>query len=193
MNNVHSDQFFHPWHSLSVGTTIPTTVTSVIEITQGSKAKYELDKQTGFLRLDRILASTLSYPFHYGFIPQTYCEDKDPLDIIILCSEPLIPLSIVEVTVLGAIEMIDSGEQDDKIIGVATHDPFMKYIKELDDINPEVLNGVKHFFEEYKKPEGKQVLIKEFLSRLQAYKLVTTSINLYQKAKQEGILLSSFF
>jgi len=183
MNNSSPDRFFHPWHSLPVGNNAPHAVNSVIEIPQGSRTKYELDKQTGFLRLDRVLASLLSYPFHYGFIPQTYCEDKDPLDIIILCSEPLIPLSIVEVTVLGAVEMVDQGEQDDKIIGVATHDPFMKHKEKLADINPEILSAIQHFFEEYKKPEGKSVVIKKFLEKHEATALITKSIELYRQQK----------
>ena len=181
MQNKQSDRFFHPWHSLSVGSNAPVTVQSIIEIQQGSKAKYELDKPTGFLRLDRILSSHLRYPFHYGFIPQTYCPDDDPLDILLLCSEELVPLSIVEATVLGAVKMIDGGEQDDKIIAVATHDPAMKKIKNLHDLNSETLENIRHFFENYKKPEGKEVVIEQFLEKDEAQKIVEKSIELYKK------------
>lgn len=172
--------FFHPWHSLSHGENAPETVTSIIEITQGSKLKYELDKKSGFLRLDRILATELHYPFHYGFIPQTYCEDKDPLDVLIICSEKLVPMSIVEVKVLGAVEMIDQGEKDDKIIAVIPSDPILKKYNDLKDISEDVLNSIKHFFEEYKKPEGKFVEIKGFLDKEDAKKLVKSAIDLYK-------------
>lgn len=178
---VKSEKFYHPWHSLSAGENVPETVHGIIEITQGSKAKYELDKQTGFLRLDRVLAANLRYPFHYGFIPRTYCDDNDPLDILILCSEPLLPLSIVEATVLGAVKMIDNGEQDDKIISVATHDPFSKIYKELTDIPPVTLSAIKSFFEEYKVPENKMVTVERFLNRNEAYTLIENALDAYKK------------
>lgn len=181
MHNKPSDRFFHPWHSLEVGKKAPTHVNSIIEIQQGSKAKYELDKLTGFLRLDRILSSDLRYPFHYGYIPQTYCPDNDPLDILIVCSETLLPLSIVEATVLGAVKMLDGGEQDDKIIAVATHDPAMKHIKNLSDFNQETLKTIRYFFEHYKKPEDKEVIIEQFLDKDEAEKIVEKSIELYKK------------
>lgn len=181
MQTKQSDRFFHPWHSLDVGPEAPAQVNSIIEIQQGSKAKYELDKLTGFLRLDRILSSDLRYPFHYGYIPQTYCPDNDPLDILIICSEKLHPLSIVEATVLGAVEMIDGGEQDDKIIAVASHDPAMKHVKSLNDLNEETLTTIRYFFEHYKKPEGKHVIIEKFLDIKEAQQVVKNSIQLYTK------------
>lgn len=173
--------FFHPWHSISFGPNAPHEVTTIVEITQGSKAKYELDKETGFLRLDRILSTDLNYPFHYGYIPQTYCDDHDPLDVVILCSEKLVPLSIVEIKVLGAIEMIDQGEQDDKIIGIIPSDPLMKHLNDLSEINPDILNSLKHFFEEYKKREGKSVEVKKFLNKAQAQQIILQSIELYKQ------------
>lgn len=181
MQSCKSDRFFHPWHSLSIGDDIPKTVQSIIEIQQGSKAKYELDKPTGFLRLDRILASHLRYPFHYGFIPQTYCPDNDPLDILILCSEKLLPLTIVEVTVLGAVKMLDGGTQDDKIIGVATHDPSTQKYENLCDLNDETRDTIQHFFENYKKPEGKEVIIESFLEKKAAQEIILKSIEFYQQ------------
>lgn len=171
----------HPWHNLSHGKYVPETVDAIIEVTRDSKAKYELDKETGFLRLDRILNTDLRYPFHYGFIPQTYSEDNDPLDIIVLCSEPLLPLSIVESTVIGAIHMIDNGLSDDKIIGVATHDPYLRHIKKLSDIAEEKLLSFKFFFENYKRHENKKVTIEYFLQKEDAHKLILESINLYKK------------
>jgi inorganic pyrophosphatase len=180
---MHSDRFFHPWHSISIGTHVPESVPAIIEIQQGSKAKYELDKTTGFLRLDRVLATNLSYPAHYGFIPQTYCEDNDPLDVLIICSERLLPLSIVEVTIVGAMKMIDGGEQDDKLIAVATHDPLMANKRQLSDINAEILETIKHFFEHYKQRENKKVVIEAFVEKEAAQKILTSSINLYQQKK----------
>ncbi len=170
----------HPWHTLSHGKEAPIIVNSIIEIARESKAKYELDKETGFLRLDRVLHTDLRYPFHYGFIPQTYCEDRDPLDVIILCSEPLLPLSIVETTVVGAIHMIDGGELDYKIIGIATHDPYVQRIKELSDINSERLATFRFFFEHYKQQEAKEVIIKGFLDKQAAQQLVLDSIQMYK-------------
>lgn len=170
----------HPWHTLSHGQQAPVIVNSIIEIARDSKAKYELDKETGFLRLDRVLHTDLRYPFHYGFIPQTYCDDKDPLDVIILCSEPLLPLSIVETTVVGAIHMIDGGELDYKIIGIATNDPYVQRIKDLHDINAERLATFKFFFEHYKQQEAKEVVIKGFFDKKEAQELVLESIQMYK-------------
>lgn len=170
----------HPWHTLSHGKDAPVTVNSIVEIARESKAKYELDKETGFLRLDRVLNTDLRYPFHYGFIPQTYCDDNDPLDIIILCSEPLLPLSIVETTIVGAINMIDGGEIDYKIIGVATYDPYVQRIKDLNDIAKERLATFRFFFEHYKQQENKKVEIKGFLDKKAAQKLVLESIQMYK-------------
>lgn len=169
----------HPWHTLSHGAQAPTIVNSIIEITRESKVKYELDKETGFLRLDRVLNTDLRYPFHYGFIPQTFCDDNDPLDVIVLCSEPLLPLSIVETTVVGAIHMIDGGELDYKIIGIATHDPYVQRIKNLSDISKERQGTFKFFFEHYKEQEGKEVVIKGFLDKQEAQEIVKDSIKLY--------------
>lgn len=179
---MNHDRFHHPWHSLPYGDNAPETVMSIIEIQRGSKAKYELDKESGFLRLDRVLASHLSYPFHYGFIPQTYCDDQDPLDILVLCTEALIPLTIVEATVVGAMKMVDCGQQDDKIISVATHDPFLKHIRDLSDIDAQTLSSIHHFFEEYKKPENKIVKVEEFIDRKQAYTIIKKSIDFYKKS-----------
>jgi inorganic pyrophosphatase len=181
MNAHHSDRFFHPWHSLSYGDDVPREVQCVIEIQQGSKAKYELDKETGFLRLDRVLASHLRYPFHYGFIPQTYCDDKDPLDVLVLCSEPLVPLSIVEARVIGALKMVDCGEQDDKIIAVASGDPVYKAVQDLEQLDPDHRTAITFFFEEYKKPEGKVVHVEALLAKDAAQEIVTSSIELYKK------------
>lgn len=177
----------HPWHLLSYGKAAPKTVNTVIEITKGSKAKYELDKETGLLRLDRVLLTHLTYPFHYGFIPQTYCDDNDPLDAVVICSEPLVPLTIVEATPIGALHMIDGGEQDDKIIAVATHDHAVNKIKSLEELPADLLNTIKEFFETYKKLEEKQVVVERFYNKKEAHLLIEKSIEYYKQALQDGI------
>jgi inorganic pyrophosphatase len=178
---MKKSQCCHLWHSLSVGDQAPHIINGVIEITKGSKAKYELDKETGLLRLDRILGTTFAYPFHYGFVPQTYGLDNDPLDIIILCSEQLVPASIVPARVIGAVEMIDAGEKDDKIIAVAAHDPAMAHVHDIKDLAPATKESIKDFFLNYKKPENKEVSIGEFLSHQQACDLLKESVERYQK------------
>lgn len=177
MNTKHIP---HPWHAIPVGNDAPQVINTIIEISQGSKAKYELDKESGMLRLDRILTSNLRYPFHYGFIPQTLWPDGDPLDILILCSESLVPLSIIEARVLGVLTMFDGGQSDDKIIAVAQHDPAMKNIKDLHDINPETLTIIEFFFKNYKKPEGKIVKIEAFSPAQDAYTIIKKGIDLYK-------------
>ena len=112
----------HPWHQVSPGDNMPDIVHAIIEIPKGSKAKYEIDKESGLLKLDRVLFSSVMYPANYGFIPQTYCDDKDPLDILVLCSIDVFPMSIIEAKVVGVMHMVDNGEQDDKIIAVAKND-----------------------------------------------------------------------
>lgn len=181
MADTQQYPFFHPWHSLPIGQQFPSIVQAVIEIQQGSKAKYELDKATGFLRLDRILSSGLAYPFHYGFIPQTLCQDNDPLDIVLLCSEPLLPLSIVDARVIGGINMIDDGQQDDKIIAVAHNDPFMSSINELSDLAETMRETIRYFFQNYKKNENKIVEVEAFLDRAAAFNIVTESAQCYGK------------
>lgn len=119
----------HPWHGASFGDKSPETVNALIEIPQGSRCKYEIDKKTGLLKLDRIIYSSFHYPVNYGFIPQTLGEDSDPLDILVMCSESIQALCLVEATVIGNMQMIDSGEKDDKIIAVATKDPSVNHIK----------------------------------------------------------------
>lgn len=171
----------HPWHAISPGTQAPALVNSVIEITKGSKTKYELDKESGLLRLDRILRTYLTYPVHYGFIPQTYCEDQDPLDIIVICSEPLLPLTLVESRVIGALHMIDNGQQDDKIIGVAAHDDAVKHIQSLDTLPTDIAGSIKYFFENYKISEHKKVVINKFFTKQEAEILVTQALHYYQK------------
>ncbi len=171
----------HPWHEVSSGEHTPVSVNTIIEITKGSKAKYELDKESGLLRLDRVLLTHLTYPVHYGFIPQTYCADNDPLDVIVICSEHLLPLSIVEATIIGAMHMIDGGQRDDKIIAVATHDHAVNTITNLDELPIDLLETIRQFFENYKKLEEKKVIIEKFFNKQEAQNLIIEALELYKK------------
>ena len=171
----------HPWHEISPGQHAPKNVNAIIEITKDSKTKYELDKESGLLRLDRVLFTHLTYPVHYGFVPQTYCDDNDPLDVIVICSEPLLPLSIVEATVIGAMHMTDAGQQDDKIIAVATHDHAVNSVKTLEELPADLLETIKQFFENYKKFEEKTVVIEKFLNKEEAQELVVAAIENYKR------------
>ena len=147
----------HPWHNVSPGDDLPAVVNAIIEIPKGSKAKYEIDKDSGLLRLDRVLFSSVMYPANYGFIPKTYCDDKDPLDILVLCSVDVIPMSIVEAKVIGVMHMVDNGEQDDKIIAVAKNDMSVNHIDELESLPPHAMKEIVRFFQDYKALEKKDV------------------------------------
>lgn len=173
----------HPWHYVETGNYAPTTVKCIIEIPKGSKGKYELDKKTGLLRLDRVLFSSVHYPANYGFIPQTYCDDHDPLDILVICSIDVYPMCIVDAKVIGAMEMIDGTERDDKIIAVAANDVSVNYINELSEFPPHTLIELKRFFEDYKKLEHKNVIVDRFISKEKAYEIVVESMRLYQENK----------
>ena len=176
----------HPWHSLEIGKDAPKIVNAVIEIPMGSKVKYELDKRSGLIRVDRILYGAVFYPANYGFIPQTYCEDKDPLDILVFCQEPLYPRSIVEARVIGSMAMVDDGAADDKIIAVMTGDPaFMDY-NDISQLPEFLLNELRKFFEDYKKLEkNKEVAVEEFIGRVDAQKVVKESMDIYAKYADE--------
>lgn len=172
-------QTFNPWHSVSIGDDAPEVVQSIIEIPRGQRAKYELDKDSGMIRLDRILRSPMAYPTNYGFIPKTYCDDKDPLDILVICSEQLYPNTLVDARVIGVMQMIDGGEQDDKIIAVAAEDNNFAGINDLNDLPQQRLDEIKVFFEDYKKLEKKTVEVKEFFGRDKAIQIVQESITMY--------------
>ncbi|MBK0382272.1 inorganic diphosphatase [Pedobacter sp. SD-b] len=169
----------HPWHSISPGVNSPESVTAIIEIPKGSKAKYEIDKDTGLLRLDRILFSSVMYPANYGFIPQTYCDDHDPLDILVLCSADVYPMSMIEAKVIGVMHMVDNGEQDDKIIAVAKNDMSVNYIDDLKELPPHTMKEIVRFFQDYKALEEKNVTIEHLLGKKYAYKVIQESIELY--------------
>ncbi|HWL00217.1 MAG TPA: inorganic diphosphatase [Parapedobacter sp.] len=171
----------HPWHEVSPGDDVPSSVNAIIEIPKGSKAKYEIDKASGLIKLDRVLFSSVMYPANYGFIPQTYCDDKDPLDILVLCSVDVYPMSIIEAKVIGVMHMIDNGEQDDKIIAVAKNDMSVNYINDLSELPPHTMKEIVRFFQDYKALERKNVTIERLFGRSYAYQVIQESLDLYQK------------
>ncbi|MBT2556358.1 inorganic diphosphatase [Hymenobacter sp. ISL-91] len=177
---------FNPWHDVSRGDNVPQTVTGIIEIPKGSKAKYELDKDSGMLKLDRVLFSAVHYPAAYGFIPKTYCDDNDPLDILVLCSVEIVPMCLVEAKVIGVMQMVDGDEEDDKIIAVAAHDISVNHYNELDDLPPHTLREMQRFFEDYKALEHKSVTVQRFLPREEAYRIIDESIRLYNETFPNG-------
>ena len=176
---------FNSWHDVSPGKDVPKTVNGIIEIPKGSKGKYELDKVTGLLRLDRVLYSSVHYPANYGFIPQTYCDDKDPLDILIICSIDVNPLCIIEANVIGVMHMMDDDEQDDKIIAVAKNDMAVNYVSDIGELPPHTVVELKRFFEDYKMLEHKQVVVEQFLGKEEAYRIVTEAVDLYSQVKDK--------
>ena len=146
----------HPWHGAHYGDNAPGIVNALIEIPQGSRSKYEIDKITGLLKLDRVIYSSFHYPVNYGFIPQTLGKDGDPLDILVMCSESIQPLCLVEAFVIGNMQMIDSGTQDDKIIAVATKDPSVNHITNMEELPRHFILELKNYFEQYKVLENKK-------------------------------------
>lgn len=171
----------NPWHSVSIGESYPQFVNAIIEIPKGSKAKYELDKESGLLRLDRVLFSAVHYPANYGFIPRTYSDDKDPLDILVISSVDVDPLCIIEAKVIGVMHMVDEDEKDDKIVAVAKNDMSVNYVNDLSELPPHTVTELKRFFEDYKKLEHKNVVVEKFFGKEEAYKIVLDSIEYYKK------------
>jgi len=170
----------HPWHGAHYGDKAPQIVNGLIEIPQGSRAKYEIDKKTGLLKLDRVIYSSFHYPINYGFIPQTLGQDGDPLDILVMCSESIQPLCLVEATVIGNMQMIDNGEKDDKIIAVAAKDPGVNYITNVDELPKHFIAVLRNYFEQYKVLENKKVEIDEFQNKDAAFKVIEEAIALYK-------------
>ena len=172
---------FNPWHCVSPGDKLPNIVNGVIEIPKGSRAKYELDKESGLLRLDRVLYTSVYYPANYGFIPQTYCGDKDPLDILILSQIEVVPLTIVPAKVIGVMRMLDGGEADDKIIAVAAGDPSVSHFNDISELPNHSISEMFSFFEDYKKLENKTVVVEKFLDKRTAIKILNEAFELYNK------------
>lgn len=168
-----------PWHTVSCGKNAPGTVNGIIEIPKNNRAKYELDKDSGLLKLDRVLYSSVYYPANYGFIPQTYCDDKDPLDIVVLSQIAIVPMCIVLSKVIGVMRMLDGGESDDKIIAVATHDMSVSHINDISELPEHFMHELRSFFEDYKKLENKTVKVKEFQGAIVAKEIVKKGMDDY--------------
>ena len=171
----------HPWHEVAAGRTPPEFVNAIIEIPRGSRAKYEIDKESGLLKLDRVIYASMYYPLNYGFIPQTLGEDGDPLDIVVLTQVSVVPLCLIPSKVIGVMQMIDRGEADEKIIAVAEHDPSVSHIGDIGDLPPHLTSELRHFFENYKTLENRKVEINEFLPRNEAFTVIDNCIKHYAK------------
>ncbi len=182
MSQLKLTNVLHPWHGVSYGDMAPRIVNAVIEIPQGSRAKYEIDKPSGLLKLDRVIYSSFYYPTNYGFIPQTYGDDKDPLDILVLSSLSIVPMCLVTAKVIGVMQMVDGGDADDKIIAVAAHDPSINYINNIEELPKHFFEELRHFFEEYKRLENKSVIVEEFQDKSTALRIIQEAIDLYKES-----------
>lgn len=172
---------FNPWHHVSYGNDVPRIVNTIIEIPEGSKAKYELDKTSGLLKLDRVLFSAVHYPANYGFIPRTLSDDDDPLDILVICSVEVDPLCLIEAKVIGVMEMVDNEEKDEKIIAVAKNDISVNYIEDLEHMPPHTMIQLQRFFEDYKKLEHKNVVVEKIVGKEEAYAVIYEGIKRYEE------------
>ena len=167
------------WHDMKQDRIKTDDFLAVIEITKGGKNKYELDKETGMLRLDRVLYTATHYPANYGFIPRTYAEDNDPLDVLVLCQENIDPMTLVECYPIGVINMIDSEENDEKIIAIAKKDPFLNMYNDIEEIPAHISSEIMHFFEVYKQLENKQTVVEKVLGRKEAEETIRKAIERY--------------
>lgn len=169
------------WHDIEEDRAKKEDFVGVVEIPKGCNNKYELDKKTGLLKLDRILYTATHYPANYGFIPRTYAGDNDPLDVLILCQEAIYPLTLVECYPIGALRMIDNNEEDEKIIAIAKHDPFLNTYKDISEIPAQVSAEIKHFFEVYKQLEGKQTTVDKIMGREEAEQIIEKCMENYKE------------
>ena len=167
------------WHEISAGDKTPDLINVIVEIPKGSKNKYEIDKETGLIKLDRAMRTSQDYPFDYGFVPRTLWDDGDALDVILLTTYPLAPGILVEARPIGLMKMIDGGEGDDKVIAVPNTDPRFDHIKDLPDVNPYTIKEMQHFYETYKTIEKKSVEIKGFKKRKEAFAAVKKGLKMY--------------
>lgn len=167
------------WHDISPKRISPEDFICVIEISKESKKKYELDKETGLIILDRILYTSTHYPANYGFIPRTYGDDGDPLDVLLLCAQPLEPLTLVRAYPIGVISMIDNGRNDEKIIAIPFNDPNYNEYKNIDQIPSHIFDEMRHFFSVYKNLENKTTAVNEVSERSEAVKIIKEAIDRY--------------
>jgi inorganic pyrophosphatase len=176
----------HAWHDVTPGEQLPTEFTAVIEIPMGSSVKYELDKKTGLLRVDRILYSAVFYPANYGFIPQTLAEDDDPLDVLVLCQEAVAPLTLVNARAIGLMTMIDSGKRDHKILAVAVNDPEYNGFREAQELPSHRLTMLRRFFQDYKTLEGKSVEVDELEPMKASQGVIEDALARYSMQRRRG-------
>jgi inorganic pyrophosphatase len=176
----------HPWHDVTPGEKLPREFQALIEIPMGSSVKYELDKRTGLLRLDRVLYSAVYYPANYGFIPQTFAEDDDPLDVLVLCQEAVAPLTLVLSRVIGLMTMIDSGKRDHKILAVAVGDPEFNSFGEAAELPPHRLAMLRRFFQDYKQLEGKSVEVDAIEPAEVALPIIEDALQRYSTLRRKG-------
>jgi inorganic pyrophosphatase len=178
----------HPWHDVTPGLSLPAEFMAVIEIPRGSNVKYELDKATGLLKLDRMLYSAVHYPANYGFIPQTLAEDDDPLDVLVLCQEAVDPLTLVRSRAIGLMTMVDSGKKDHKILAVALDDPEYNGFREASQLPMHRLTMLRRFFQDYKALEGKSVEVDEFQPADFALPIVEDALQRYSTERRKGFV-----
>jgi inorganic pyrophosphatase len=176
----------HPWHDVTPGEHLPQEFNALVEIPMGSSVKYELDKRTGLLRLDRVLYSAVYYPANYGFIPQTYAEDDDPLDVLVLCQEAVAPMTLVTARAIGLMSMLDGGKPDHKILAVAVGDPEFNSFREADELPTHRLSMLRRFFQDYKQLEGKQVEVEQIQSAAVAMPIIEDALQRYSKLRRRG-------
>src|SRR5690348_1882483 len=176
----------HPWHDVSPGEHLPREFRTIIEIPFGSSVKYELDKESGLLKMDRVLYSAVYYPANYGFIPQTLAEDDDPLDVLVLCQEAVVPLTLIHARAIGLMTMIDSGKRDHKIIAVATQDPEFNSYHEAAEMPEHRLSMLRRFFLDYKQLEGKAVEVDEIQESKLAMPIIDDALARYSHQRRKG-------
>lgn len=179
----------HPWHDVTPGVEgaeLPAVFRAIIEIPKGSNNKYELDKPTGMLKLDRVLSSAVYYPANYGFIPQTLAEDHDPLDVLVYSTEEIPPMTLCEARAVGLMTMVDHGDPDHKIIAVLESDPIYSEFKKASDFPKHIFKMLKRFFEDYKTLEGKEVEVDDILPAETAHAVIEDCLARYEKVRRTG-------
>ena len=176
----------HPWHDVTPGEDIPQAFNTIIEIPFGSSVKYELDKLSGLIKLDRVLYSAVYYPANYGFIPQTLAEDDDPLDVLVLCQETVVPLTLVKARTIGLMTMVDAGKKDHKIIAVAVDDPEFNSYREAAEMPSHRLTMLRRFFQDYTQLEGKVVEVDEIQPAKEAFPIIEDALTRYSRQRRRG-------
>lgn len=180
----------HPWHDVTPGENLPSEFQAVIEIPMGSNVKYELDKKTGLMKMDRVLYSAVHYPANYGFIPQTFADDDDPLDVLVLCQEAVYPRTLLRARAIGLMTMIDGGKKDHKVIAVAIDDPEYTAYDNLDDLPTHRLNMLRRFFQDYKMLESLDVEVDQIEPVEAALPVIEAALESYSELRRRGFGVS---